>query len=112
MGKFIAYLEDKVITCEKEEKQLIASERKDEANLVKVKNNIYGVCKTIYEAVGKNTKSEELNEKYMAKLDHLSRTWNESYEKAKEFHDVEKIVVEETKLQVLKEVIAYFKAEM
>ena len=51
----------------KEEKQLIASERKDEANLVKVKNNIYGVCKTIYEAVGKNTKPEELNEKYSPK---------------------------------------------
>ena len=112
MGNFIAYLEDKIVKCEKEVKELILSERKDEANLIKVKNNIYGVCKITYEVIVKNHKSEEVNEKYLAKLDHLSQTWNQAYGKAKEFHDVDKIVVEETKLQVLKEVIAYFKAEI
>lgn len=104
MSKFETYLDERIEASTKEEQELIASERKDEANLIKIKNNIYGVCKTIYKAAAK--------EVYLAKLAHLEQVWSESYEKAKQFNDVEKIVVEETKLQVLAEVIAYYKTEM
>lgn len=47
-------------------------------------------------------------EDYANRLDNISRNWVESYEKAKQHNDVEKILIEEIKLDVIKEVKTYF----
>lgn len=108
MNEFIMYLINAIETAGNKEQELIVTERKDEANLQKIRANIYGICRTIYEVVAKTKSSAELREEYTKKLDNLPKNWVESYEKAKVHNDVTKILIEETKLEVLKEVKAKF----
>lgn len=108
MNDFILYLNTAIETTQNKEQELIATERKDEANLQKIRANIYGVCRTIYEVVAKTKSGAELREEYTKKLDNLLKNWIESYEKAKVHSDVEKILIEENKLEVLREVKAKF----
>lgn len=106
MNEFIMYLNNAIENTEKKEQELIATERKDEANLQKIRANIYGICRTVFEVMAKVKSGEELTEEYAKKLDNLPKNWVESYEKAKVYNDVEKILIEETKLEVLREVKA------
>lgn len=104
MNDFIQYLKNSIENANQKEQELITTERKDEANLQKIRANIYGICRTIYEVAAKTKSGDELVEEYTKKLDNLPKNWVESYEKAKVHNDVEKILIEETKLEVLKEV--------
>lgn len=104
MNEFTTYLNHSIETAQNKEQELIASERKDEANLQKIRANIYGICLTVVQVVAKEKSGEELWKDYISRLDNISKNWTMSYEKAKEHNDVEKILIEETKFQVLKEV--------
>lgn len=104
MNEFIQYLNNSIETAQKKEQELIATERKDEANLQKIRANIFGICRTVVQVVAKEKNGEEIWEDYPGRLDNISRNWVESYEKAKLHNDVEKILIEETKFQVIKEV--------
>lgn len=108
MNQFMMYLNTAIKNAQKKEQELIATERKDEANLQKIRANIYGICRTVYDVVAKTKSGEELAEEYIKKLDNLPKNWVESYEKARVHNDVEKILIEETKLEVLQEVKANF----
>lgn len=83
---------------------LAASDRKDDSNLVKIRINVYGICKSIY-SVLINTMKSELSRQYLQKLDEqLAQNWKASYIRAKEHDDVKKAVIEEIKLQTLEEI--------
>ena len=114
---FIDYLDEKVNACMEEEKRLILEDRKDEANLCKVKGNIYGIFKTLYltsekQARKEDKEGEELKNKiysiFLAKAERIPMNWKDSYEKAKEHQDVAKILIEETKLTVVEEIKTMF----
>ena len=45
MNEFIQYLNNSIEAAQKKEQELIATERKDEANLQKIRANIYGICR-------------------------------------------------------------------
>lgn len=104
MKEFMTYLNNAIETAEKKEQELIATERKDEANLQRIRANIYGICLTVVQVAAKAKSGDELWQDYRNRLDNISRSWGESYEKAKVHQDVEKILIEETKFQVLNEV--------
>ncbi len=104
MENFINYLNNAIETAQKKEQELISTERKDEANLQKIRANIYGICQTVFNVVSKTKSGKALWNDYLSRLDNLSKSWVESYEKAKVHNDVEKILIEETKFQVLNEV--------
>ncbi len=104
MEQFITYIDENVEKLQQEEKALAASDRKDEANLVKIRINVYGICKTVFGVAEKQSAGELLKEDYPKRLTKLSENWKVSYEKAKEHNDVEKVVIEELKLQTLEEV--------
>ena len=104
MKEFILYLNNSIETAQNKEQELIATERKDEANLQKIRANIYGICLTVVQVVAKEKSGEELWKDVGKRLDNISKGWVESYEKAKKYQDVEKILIEETKFQVLNEV--------
>ncbi len=108
MNEFIMYLINAIEIAGKNEQELIITERKDEANLQKIRANIYGICRTVFEVVAKTTSGDSLVKEYTNKLDNLPKNWVESYEKAKVHNDVTKILIEETKLEVLREVKARF----
>lgn len=104
MNDFMLYLNNSIETANQKEQELIATERKDEANLQKIRANIYGICRTVFEVVAKAKSGEELWPDFGKRIDNISQSWVESYEKAKLHNDVEKILIEETKFQVLNEV--------
>lgn len=51
---FIQYLDKSMESCVKQEQQLIADSRKDEANMMKVKANIYDIFKSMFQLSVKN----------------------------------------------------------
>ena len=104
MNEFVSYLNNSIETANRKEQELIEAQCKDEANLQKIRANIYGICLTVVQVVAKEKVGKELWEEYLKRLDNISRGWKISYEKAKEHNDVEKILIEETKFQVLNEV--------
>ena len=137
MEEFIAFIDKTIDMLKAEEKLLVDGHRKDEANLVRVKMNIYDVCKTVYGVCSrmpskKVTDKEEMQTVgkwqgvarcdivqelrgdvptdglYLKKLEAISANWKDSYEKAKAHGDVEKQVIEENKLAVVEEVKAKF----
>ena len=101
MNQFITFLNETIETLQSEEQQLIASERKDEANFIKIKINICDICKTIYEVSEKRFRGTALKEEYLRQLTRLPENWKIALDKAKEHNDVEKILIEETKLEIL-----------
>jgi len=104
MNEFLMYLNNSIEAAQKKEQELIVTERKDEANLQKIRANIYGICLTVIQVIAKEKSGEELWKEYISRIDNISKNWVESYEKAKLHQDVEKILIEETKFQVLSEV--------
>lgn len=101
MNKYIEYLDATIQELQKQEKEFIHSERKDEANFIRIKKNICEIAKTIYNVSVKNNSGTSLKEEYVRQLVRLPENWRNSCQKAKENGDVQKILIEETKLEML-----------
>ena len=108
MNKYIAYLEKTINELQKEEKLLATTSRKDEANFIKIKINICDICKTIYNVSARSNQGEAMKEEYIRQLTRLPENWKITLDKAREHGDVEKAVIEETKLDMLQEIRAKF----
>lgn len=104
MDQFIVYLDEMVEKLKAEEEELRTSDRKDESNFVKIKINICEISKSVYQVVAKQVDAESLKNAYLDKMAVISSNWIKAYEKAKENHDVEKIVIEETKFEMLEQI--------
>lgn len=112
MNQFIQYINDTIEQLQKEEQELILSDRKDEANFVRIKTNICDICRTIYNVTEKRTTPDNLKEEYLKQLTRLPENWKISLEKAREHGAAEKIVIEETKLEMLNQILGVFKQIM
>ena len=112
MEQFTTYLNETIANLQIEEQKLIASDRKDEANFTRIKINICDICRTIYHVSAKSYSGVALKEEYLRQLTRLPENWKISLEKAKEHEDVQKIVVEETKLEMLQLIRTKFEVEM
>ena len=112
MNQFIHYINDTIEQLQKEEQELIQSDRKDEANFVRIKMNICDICKTIYNVTEKRTTPDNLREEYLKQLTRLPENWKISLEKAQEHGEVEKIVIEEIKLEMLNQILGVFEQIM
>lgn len=108
MNKYMDFLTDTIKELQQEEASLIASSRKDEANFLRIKSNICDICKTIYSVHAKTKQGTELKTEYIRQLTRLQENWKISLEKATAHEDVEKIVIEEAKLEMLQKIQAKF----
>lgn len=108
MNKYMEFLNETINELQQKEASLIASSRKDEANFLKIKSNICDICKTIYNVHAKTKRGAELKAEYIRQLTRLQENWKISLEKAKEHEDVEKMVIEETKLEMLQRIQVKF----
>lgn len=90
-------MEQAAAECRAKEEQLIGEERKDEANLCRIQENIYGIFKTLAEVSATHGAADR--EGFVrGRAGNIINTWQKSYEKAKAFKDAEKILIEETKM--------------
>ncbi len=108
MNKYTEYINQAVEQLQREEKMLAATDRKDESNLVKIRINVYGICKSIYQVFAQSKTGENLKSAYLEKVDSLAVGWQESKDKAQEFHAVDKVVIEDIKLQTLADIRLVF----
>jgi len=93
--EFIDYLENSASLMLEEEKKLVLDERKDEANLVKIKTNIFNIFNTIFHVIIKNESldNENIRLLFEEKMESIPQNWKTSYENAKAHNDVEKIAM-------------------
>lgn len=113
MEEFLRYIDQLVEEYKTQEHELLKTGCKDEANFAKIKINICDICKTLYNVSVKkvsamrdsNMNDDEykkaLRKDYMEFLTKIPENWEVSYAKAKQHEDATKIVIEETKLEVL-----------
>lgn len=98
MEQFMAYLDEQAVRLREESRQLAADHRRDEGDLVKIRANVYGICKSVLQVQGR--------EKAKVVLTGLHDTWSKHLETAREHDDVKQAVIEEIKLETLAEVRA------
>jgi len=106
MKNFLAYVEDKTNLYAAEEQRLVLEERKDEANIMRIRQNVYGIAKSIYE-VAEKLSPGNIKGEVTKRLGGILSTWESNYEKGKKHNDTEKILVEETKLGALRKIFDY-----
>ena len=106
MKEFIEYLTQRIEAGKEEIEALEAEGRRDDADFAKVKTNIYDVCRTVTNALRERPGAGAAAVK--AQLDRFSISWNAALEKAREHDDAKNIVVGETKMEALRDVIAHF----
>lgn len=96
MERFMAYLEDGEARLRQESRRLAADERGDEGDLAKIRANVYGICRSVFQTLGA--------ERGRAKLAELKNAWETALSAAREHGDVKKAVIEEIKLETLAEI--------
>lgn len=101
MTDYLNYLDAAVAGFQQEAQGLLSQDRADEANIVKIKINVCGICKTVYEALQRATPPEQFERTYLAKLRQLENIWKEAYDKAEAHDDAEKLLIEQSKLKTL-----------
>lgn len=106
MNDFIGYLSQQIEAGKNDIARLEKEERKDDADFIKVRTNIYEVCKTVTNALAGRPGAGL--EAVSARFDGFKKSWSEALDKAREHGDARNIVVEETKLEALDDVIAHF----
>lgn len=103
MEPFINYINKAIEEVNRVEAELVQSERKDEANLQRIRSNVYGICLTVFQVVSKSHEGATLQKEYINKLNAIAKNWEPAYEKAKAYGDVEKLLIEEIKMEVMQE---------
>lgn len=108
MSKYIEYLDSTMKELKQMEEELLDTDRKDEANFAKIRINICDICKTVYGVAVKKSSGEALKEEYINLMTKISESWRVSLAKAKEHDDVQKVVIEEIKLEMLSQIFVKF----
>ena len=116
MEKFDAYLTERNREVSEEAQKLIQEERADEARFLKAKANIFDVFKSLFrvscqQAEGDTGKCDTL---FLDKAKSVPMSWQKALTLAKEHGDTERILMEETKLSAVEEILEIyevFKAE-
>ena len=87
-----------------------ADRRQDDADLTKIRANIYDICATIGNVVCKNTPEGEREAAWLKKLEELPQNWRIALEMAQAHENGQRAAVEELKLEALEDVLARFRA--
>lgn len=108
--EYLEFSAEEADKCKKQILLLEQEDKNDEANLEKVKLNIFGIFDTLIKTSEKkalNQKQMEDQEKvdsfckdFLTSFEKIPTKWRINYEKAKEYNNVIEYVIEENKLYV------------
>ena len=104
---FFTFLDTRKQAVLDEVKSLTDDGRKDEANILKAKSNVYDICKAIYNATAKAAATDIVTA-FPAAFDKVICPWKASLEAAKTHGDARKTLIEEAKLSAVSEINAKF----
>lgn len=90
--------------------ELVADERQDEARVYRASLNIYDIMETLLNTSKKMADNGEslFKEEFHKLVTRVTASWKVSLEKAKEYDDYEKVMIEEAKLGVVDSVVKKF----
>ncbi len=89
---------------------LSSQTRQDEANLLKIRANIYEIAATIGNVACKTQPEDRREAVYLEKLQALPQNWRASLDAARTHNDGTRVAVEELKLEALEDVISRFRS--
>lgn len=104
--KFEFYLDEQIVACKQRSKLLAEDDRMDEGNFEKVRANVYEIFKTILSVAERACGNDDLAKKrfFLQKTEQIPMSWANSYEKAKQNRDAEKMHIESIKLDTIQEI--------
>ncbi len=106
MGAFLNYLTEQIASGKAEIARLEEDGCRDDADFAKVRTNIYEVCKTVTNALinhpGAGPKAVK------DRFESFQASWGGALENARKHGNARNVVVEETKLQALADVMEHF----
>ena len=108
MNAFLKELTQVAADLRQQANVLAADHRQDDADLTKIRANIYDICATIGNVVCKNTPEEQREVVFLKKLEELPRNWQVALEAAQAHGNTQRAAVEELKLEALTDVLARF----
>ncbi len=105
-NQMLAYFEHEIAECVKREALLQGDCRQDEANLEKIKANVFDIFRTMFNIAvrtvhDKDNTMNSIRCSFMTKVESIPANWLSSYERAKAHQDTSKILIEEIKLQTV-----------
>ena len=106
MDTFMEYLTKQIEAGKADIVRLEKDGCQDDADFAKVRTNIYEVCRTVANAL--TSRPGAGTEAVRAQLERFQATWGSALDNARRHGDTRNIVVEETKLQALADVVAHF----
>ncbi|ABX42990.1 hypothetical protein [Lachnoclostridium phytofermentans] len=118
-SQYFEIIENKKKQCTSEYENLKKDDRKDEADLVKIKENIYEIFEVLFKthvnqleklSIPDEEKLHRLKEEYTKRFETIPKSWIARLELAQKHNDVANIVIEELKLQVVKDLKEQFLA--
>ena len=106
MKDFLKSLEQTAGDLRQQAKDLAADSRQDDADLTKIRDNIYEICATVGGVVCKTQPESRWEAVYRSKLAALPQSWRAALEAARAHGDDRRAAVEELKLEALADVLA------
>lgn len=101
------YFDKKISICNQHKDMLIIDAREDEAAFEKIRANVYDIFKTIFTTaikVSGENDTDAVKSFFLKKIGQIPQNWREARGKAEQFDDVERIQVEQIKLETAKEI--------
>ncbi|MBE5961932.1 MAG: hypothetical protein E7256_11240 [Lachnospiraceae bacterium] len=115
LEKYYEIINQEKAECEREVEFLINDDRMDEANIAKIRLNVYDIMKTItkvpYETACKGKEEEQaeiLKKEYLRMNERIPGAWKAKLARAKEREEADEILIEETKLEVATHLLEKF----
>lgn len=110
MNAFLQELEQTAAELRQQANAFAAQQRQDDADLTKIRANIYDICATIGKVMCKTQPEEARETAFLKKLEELPQNWRMALEAAEAHGNTQRAAVEELKLEALAHVLARFHA--
>jgi hypothetical protein len=116
--EYLNYLDEKLQESNENIDNLNVEDKNDEANLEKIRYNVYGIFKTLLLATEKKMQGkgklasemiDEFHTEYLATFDKIPLNWIQNYKKAKDYGNTTEMITEEIKLAVVDELRERYK---
>lgn len=105
--KLKIYLENRAAECKEKSRLLAADLRRDEANMEKIRANVYEVFRTVINAAEKTQSSDAAAKGFfISRLDSIPASWQAALDKAREHDDDERAAIEMIKLEAAADIKA------
>ena len=104
--KIESYLDRQIAACKQRSQLLAEDDRMDEGNFEKVRANVYEIFKTILSVAERVCGGDDSAKRafFLQKAEQIPTSWTDSYEKARQNGDIEKMHIESLKLDTIQEI--------